>query len=176
MPRFVTEAREVKRQIPNPNIHIDSTFPTNSFIDFDLVLREIQNEYADEDEFKIVPSSIRRSETTCEVQLKNGTTIRLQQERTPEGIRLKTDVNLNNPSARTRDNIVNNYSRLATALVSAECKAAGVRPGPNVKVYVEIKPNDPIILRQFQQAFRNKGFTVLDTLPELKSSAPSPRR
>ncbi len=95
------QGRQVKRQIPNPKAHIDIVFPRLSFLDFERVIEELQNELADEDEFKIIQSSVQPSKTSYEVRLKNGATIKCEQEKTSEGkgIRLKTNIDLNTPAS-----------------------------------------------------------------------------
>ncbi len=173
--------REVKRQIPNPRAHIDSVFPQPSFLDFELVIKELQNELADEDEFKIIQPPVQLSETSYEVRLKNGTTIKCQQEMTSEGLRLKTNIDLNTAAdSKTNENTFSNkLAKLATSLTAAECKAGGIKPDPDVKVYLKIEPNTPAtqkMLEVLKKAYKDKGFTVLDNPPESNPRAISSLR
>lgn len=174
--------REVKRHIPNPRTHIDSVFPQSSFLDFELVIKELQNELADEDEFKIIQPPVQLSETSYEVRLKNGTTIKCEQEITSEGLRLKTNINLNTiaSDSKTRESTFSNkLAKLSTSLTTAECKAAGIKPGPDVKVHIKIEPNNPAtqkILEELKKAYRDKGFTILDNPPALNPRATSSLR
>lgn len=173
---------EVKRQIPNPRAHIDSVFPQPSFLDFELVIKELQNELADEDEFKIIQPPVQLSETSYEVRLKNGTTIKCQQEITSEDLRLETNIDLTTSAADSKINestFSNKFAKLATSLTAAECKAGRIKPGSDVKVYIKIEPNTPAtqkMLEVLKKAYKDNGFTVLDNPPESNPRATSSLR
>lgn len=144
----------------------------SSLLDFNDVIQDVKNEFKNDDEFKILNAEVK-SKTSYELELKNGTKIHCQQEETSKGLHLKATIKLNKAIDSKK------LADLAIRLTTAHCKAAGIKPSPQVQVYLSIEPASPEnqkLSAALKKAFRDKGFTVLDNPPELKPHAPSPSR
>lgn len=172
--------RSDKKHALNPTIYVESFFPQSSLIDFELLLKALEKEFANEDEgFHIIKPYVQLSETAYEIKLKNGTTIKCKQEETSDGLRLKQDVYLGkiNNSHANEDGFSKQDAILAANTMMATHKATQKpeEESEPMQVFIKITPENPTLLKMLQQAFKDKGCIILDNPPE-ERQLPSFRR